>query len=61
MEPLKLKTASKQFRYGNLTRKIDSINDVEVLREMLRTHIKINLKYEEMLREMTDTIRMYYN
>lgn len=42
-----LSTISKSFEFEKLSRSIDSIDDVETLKKLLKTYIKLYLKQQE--------------
>ena len=46
-EEIKLATPTRMFTFEQLSRDIDKINDVEVLRDMTKSHIKLYLKQQE--------------
>ena len=48
-EEIKLATPTRMFTFEQLSRDIDKINDVEVLRDMTKSHIKLYLKQREVV------------
>jgi len=51
MDPSKisLENVSKMFEYEKLVRDLDSIDDVEVLRNFAKSYIKLYLKQQEVV------------
>ncbi len=49
---IELNTPSKMFQFEKLSRDIDKIDDLEVLREMTKAHIKLYLKQQEVVASM---------
>lgn len=51
MDPTKitLDSMSKMFEYEKLVRDIDSIDDVEILRNYAKSYIKLYLKQQEVI------------
>ncbi len=49
---IELNTPSKSFQFEKLSRDIDKIEDLEVLREMTKCHIKLYLKQQEVVASM---------
>ena len=49
---IKLKTISKQFQYGNISRRLDRIDDITVLKKMIRYYVKLHLYHEEMMKDL---------
>lgn len=49
---IELNTPSKSFQFEKLSRDIDKIDDLEVLREMTKCHIKLYLKQQEVVASM---------
>ena len=49
MDPsdIKLETPSKMFEYEKLSREIESCDDVDTLKQMTRSFIKLYLKHQE--------------
>jgi len=49
MEPeqIQLSSVGKQFEYEKLSREIDEIQDIETLRNFLKSYIKLFLKHKE--------------
>ncbi len=50
---IELNTPSKSFQFEKLSRDIDKIEDLEVLREMTKCHIKLYLKQQEVVASMS--------
>lgn len=48
-EEIKLATPTRMFTFEQLSRDIDKINDIEVLRDMTKSHIKLYLKQQEVV------------
>lgn len=46
---IKLDNISKSFEYEKLSRDIDSINDIEEIKELAKCYIKLYLKQQEVL------------
>jgi len=51
-EEIKLTTPTRMFTFEQLSRDIDKINDLEVLRDMTKSHIKLYLKQQEVVASM---------
>ena len=51
-EETKLATPTRMFTFEQLSRDIDKINDIEVLRDMTKSHIKLYLKQQEVVASM---------
>ena len=51
-EEIKLSTPTRMFTFEQLSRDIDKINDLEVLRDMTKSHIKLYLKQQEVVASM---------
>ncbi len=51
-EKIELKSVSKKFQYGNISKRIENIDDVKVLREMVRTYVKMHFYHEEMMDDL---------
>jgi len=51
-EEIKLTTPTRMFTFEQLSRDIDKINDIEVLRDMTKSHIKLYLKQQEVVASM---------
>ena len=51
-EEIKLATPTRMFTFEQLSRDIDKINDLEVLRDMTKSHIKLYLKQQEVVASM---------
>tara|TARA_B100000686_G_scaffold87710_1_gene94467 strand:- start:2971 stop:3177 length:207 start_codon:yes stop_codon:yes gene_type:complete len=49
---IKLKTISKKFQYSNISRRLDKINDISVLKGMIRYYVKLHLYHEEMMKDL---------
>ena len=49
---IELNTPSKSFQFEKLSREIDKIDDLEVLKEMAKCHIKLYLKQQEVVASM---------
>jgi len=49
---IELNTPSKSFQFEKLSREIDKIDDLQVLREMAKCHIKLYLKQQEVVASM---------
>lgn len=47
-----LESISKLFEYEKLSRDIDSINDVETLKNMSKSYIKLYLKQQEVISKL---------
>ena len=48
-EEIKLVTPTRMFTFEQLSRDIDKIDDVKVLRDMAKSHIKLYLKQQEVV------------
>ena len=48
-EEIKLATPTRMFTFEQLSRDIDKINDIDVLRDMTKSHIKLYLKQQEVV------------
>ena len=51
-EEIKLVTPTRMFTFEQLSRDIDKIDDIEVLRDMAKSHIKLYLKQQEVVATM---------
>ena len=51
-EEIKLATPTRMFTFEQLSRDIDKINDIDVLRDMAKSHIKLYLKQQEVVASM---------
>nr|BAR33634.1 hypothetical protein [uncultured Mediterranean phage uvMED] len=49
-DEIKLEKLSKNFEYEKLSRDIDSIDDIKVLRDVTKSYIKLYLKQQETLK-----------
>ena len=49
---IQLTTPSKSFQFEKLSREIDKIDDLVVLREMTKCHIKLYFKQQEVVASM---------
>lgn len=49
-DEIKLGKLSKNFEYEKLSRDIDSIDDIKVLRDVTKSYIKLYLKQQETLK-----------
>ena len=54
MDPDKvtLESLNKLFEYEKLARDIDSIDDIEILRSLAKSHIKLYLKQQEVVSKL---------
>jgi len=52
MEPseITLASPSKSFEYEKLSREIDNVDDVEKLRNMLKSYVKLYFKQQETIK-----------
>jgi hypothetical protein len=52
MDPsdISLQTPSKSFEYEKVSREIDKIDDIEGLRTMLKSYVKLYFKQQETIR-----------
>jgi len=52
MDPseISLETPSKSFEYEKLSREIDKIEDVEILRNTLKSYVKLYFKQQETIK-----------
>ena len=48
-EQIQLEDVNKMFEYEKLSRDIDSIDDIEVLRNYVKSYIKLYLKQQEVV------------
>ena len=46
---------STEFHFHKLSREIDGIDDIEVVKQMFKQHIMIHLKEKEMWKKLTST------
>ena len=51
-EEIILATPTRMFTFEQLSRDIDKINDIDVLRDMAKSHIKLYLKQQEVVASM---------
>ncbi len=49
-DEIKLEKLSKNFEYERLSRNIDSIDDIKVLRNVTKSYVKLYLKQQETLK-----------
>lgn len=54
MDPnqISLDSMTKMFEYEKLSRDIDSIDDIEMLRSLAKSHIKLYLKQQEVVSKL---------
>ena len=54
MDPnqISLDSITKMFEYEKLSRDIDSIDDIEILRSLAKSHIKLYLKQQEVVSKL---------
>jgi hypothetical protein len=54
MDPdkISLESISKMFEYEKLSRDIDSIDDIETLKSLAKSHIKLYLKQQEVVSKL---------
>jgi hypothetical protein len=54
MDPnqISLDSMTKMFEYEKLSRDIDSIDDIEILRSLAKSHIKLYLKQQEVVSKL---------
>ena len=50
-EDIKLNSTSRLFEYEKLSRQIDSCNDIDELKNMLRCYVKLHMKTQEFVKE----------
>jgi|TARA_B100001094_G_scaffold231341_1_gene226130 hypothetical protein len=48
-DQIELKKLSKTFEYEKLSRDIDSIDDIKILRDVTKSYVKLYLKQQETL------------
>ena len=48
-DEIKLQKLSKNFEYEKLSRDIDSIDDIKILRDVTKSYVKLYLKQQETL------------
>lgn len=49
-DQIELKKLSKTFEYEKLSRDIDSIDDIKILRDVTKSYVKLYLKQQETLK-----------
>lgn len=49
---IELSSTAKLFQFEKLSRDLDKIDDVEVLRELAKAHIKLYFKQQEVVASM---------
>ena len=49
---IELNTPSKMFQFEKLSRDIDKIDDLEVLKDICKAHIKLYFKQQEVVKSM---------
>ena len=49
-----LKTTSKAFSYERISRQIDKCDDIVMLKEMLRSYVKLHLKHQELVADIVN-------
>jgi hypothetical protein len=47
-----LESMTKMFEYEKIARDIDSIDDIEILRSLAKSHIKLYLKQQEVVSKL---------
>jgi len=47
-----LEDMNKMFEYEKIARDIDSIDDIEILRSLAKSHIKLYLKQQEVVSKL---------
>lgn len=54
MDPdsIELENMSKMFEYEKISRDIDSINDIEILKNYAKSYIKLYLKQQEVVSKL---------
>ena len=48
-EEIELQTTTRMFKFEQLCRDIDKIDNIDTLREMTKSHIKLYLKQQEVI------------
>ena len=48
-EEMHLESFSKQFEYEKISREIDACDDIDVLRHMLKSYVKLHFRTQETL------------
>jgi hypothetical protein len=51
-DKISLDSMTKMFEYEKLSRDIDSIDDIEILRSLAKSHIKLYLKQQEVVSKL---------
>lgn len=51
-EDIELSSTTRQFSYEKYSRDIDAIEDVEVLRNLAKTYVKLYMKQQEVLKKL---------
>ena len=49
---IKLNSISKKFQYSNISRRLDRIDDIIVLKKMVRYYVRLHLYHEEMMKDL---------
>ena len=49
---IKLNSISKKFQYSNISRRLDRIDDITVLKKMVRYYVRLHLYHEEMMKDL---------
>jgi len=51
-EEIKLTSTSRMFEYEKLSRQIETCDDIEELKNMLRCYVKLHMKTQEFVKEL---------
>lgn len=51
-QEIKLQTPTRMFHFEQLSRDIDKINDIDMIKEIAKAHVKLYLKQQEVLSQL---------
>ncbi len=55
-QEIKLQTPTRMFHFEQMSRDIDKINDLDLIREIAKSHIKLYFKQQEVLKQIGPTL-----
>ena len=50
---IRLETPSKKFQYQNMDKHLEKIDDVETLKNILRSYIRMHMRHEELTHDLS--------
>jgi len=51
-QEIKLQTPTRMFHFEQMSRDIDKINDLDMIKEIAKAHVKLYLKQQEVLSQL---------